>query len=411
MTSLSSSMIIPSIVGWALPTRLRVDLVRRLLNHVERGRLSVVLPDGMQLSATGNEPGAVAELRILRWRAVNRLLSGGDVGFAEAYVDGDWDTPDLVAFLTLCADNLDRLTDVSKASLPVRLAQRLLMLMRRNSKAGSRRNIMAHYDLGNAFFAEWLDREMIYSSALYEDGDDLEAAQRRKFKRIADMLDLDGEQSLLEIGCGWGGLAAYLADAGARSVRGITLSPAQLAVGEQKMRARGLDGQVSLELRDYRDVDGQYDRVVSIEMFEAVGEAYWRGYFDKLRQVLKPGGRAVLQVITIADDRFEHYRTHPDMIQTMVFPGGMLPSKAIFADVAAKAGFALTESLDFGLSYARTLEDWRQRFEAAWPRISDLGYSAAFKRLWSYYLAYCEAGFRTGRIDVSLYSLEPVRAS
>ncbi len=410
MTSLSSSMIIPSIVGWALPIRLRVDLVRRLLNHVERGRLSVMLPDGTQLSATGHEPGAVAELRIQRWRAVNRLLSGGDVGFAEAYVDGDWDTPDLVAFLTFCADNLDSLTEVAKASWPVRLMQRLLMLLRRNSRAGSRRNIMAHYDLGNAFFAEWLDREMIYSSALYEEGDDLEAAQRRKVQRIADMLGLDGDQSVLEIGCGWGGLAAHLAGAGARSVEGVTLSPAQLAIAEAKMRSRGLDGQVSLELRDYRDIEGQYDRVVSIEMFEAVGEAYWRGYFDKVRQSLKPGGRAVLQVITIADDRFEHYRAHPDMIQTLVFPGGMLPSKAVFAKVATEAGFAMRDSLDFGLSYAKTLADWRQRFEAAWPRIADLGYSPAFKRLWSYYLAYCEAGFRTGRIDVSLYALEPVKA-
>lgn len=403
-------MLIPSIVGLTLPPRLRVALVERMLRHVDSGHLSVVLPDGTRLAVKGHLPGTFAELRVIRWRAIARLLTGGDVGFAEAYVDGDWDTPDLVAFLTLCSENLDKLTRVGEASLPVRMARRLMMLTRRNSKAGSRRNIMAHYDLGNDFFAEWLDREMIYSSALYEDGDDLEAAQRRKFRRIADMLDLGNSPSVLEIGCGWGGLAAYLADAGARSVDGVTLSPAQLAVGQEKMLRRGLDGQVSLELRDYRDIEGQYDRIVSIEMFEAVGEAYWRGYFDKLRQALKPGGRAVLQVITIANDRFEHYRSHPDMIQTLVFPGGMLPSKAVFASVAKEAGLAITDSLDFGLSYAKTLADWRRRFEAAWPRISELGYSAAFKRLWSYYLAYCEAGFRTGRIDVSLYALEPVRA-
>lgn len=411
MTSLSTSTVIPSLVGMALPARMRVAFIKRLLTHVHRGRLTVLLPDGTQLAAGGDAPGAVAELHILRWRAVSRLLSGGDVGFAEAYVDGDWDTPDLVAFVSLCADNLDTLVKAAGASWPTRLAQRLLMLMRRNSKAGSRRNIMAHYDLGNAFYAEWLDREMIYSSALYEEGDDLETAQRRKFRRIADMLQLDGEQSVLEIGCGWGGLAAHLVGAGAKSVNGITLSPAQLAVGQDMVQARGLDGKVSLELCDYRDIEGRYDRIVSIEMFEAVGEAYWRGYFDKLRQALKPGGRAVVQVITIANDRFDYYRTHPDVIQTMVFPGGMLPSKAIFAQVAAEAGFALRDSLDFGLSYARTLADWRQRFEAAWPRIADLGYSAAFKRLWTYYLAYCEAGFRTGKIDVSLYALEPVRVS
>lgn len=409
MTSVSTSMILPSIVGLALPARLRMAFIKRLLGRVERGRLAVVLPDGTQLAAVGAQPGAVAELHILRWRAVSRLLSGGDVGFAEAYIDSDWDTPDLVAFITLCAENLDTLTAAAEASLPVRLARRLLMLARRNSKAGSRRNIMAHYDLGNAFYAEWLDREMIYSSALYEEGDDLEAAQKRKFQRIANMLRLDSESSVLEIGCGWGGLAAHLAETGAKSVEGITLSPAQLAICHDKISQRGLDGQVSLELRDYRDIEGQYDRIVSIEMFEAVGEAYWRGYFDKLRQALKPGGRAVLQVITIANDRFEHYRSHPDMIQTLVFPGGMLPSKALFASVAKEAGLAITDGLDFGLSYAKTLADWRQRFEAAWPRISELGYSAAFKRLWSYYLAYCEAGFRTGRIDVSLYALEPVR--
>ncbi|WP_084633300.1 SAM-dependent methyltransferase [Pleomorphomonas oryzae] len=410
MTSVSTSMILPSIVGLALPTRLRVAFVRRLLTHVHRGRLTVLLPDGTQLAAGGDLPGVVAELHIQRWRAISRLLTGGDVGFAESYVDGDWDTPDLVAFVTLCADNLDTLVTAAEASMPIRLARRLFMLMRRNSKSGSRRNIMAHYDLGNAFYAEWLDRQMVYSSALYEEGDDLEAAQKRKFQRIVDMLHLDGGPSVLEIGCGWGGLAAYLVEAGARSVDGITLSPAQLAIGQDMVRERGLAERVALELRDYRDVEGRYDRIVSIEMFEAVGEAYWRGYFDKLRDALKPGGRAVVQVITIADDRFEHYRAHPDMIQTMVFPGGMLPSKAMFAKVAAEAGFALRDSLDFGLSYAKTLADWRQRFEAAWPRIADLGYSAAFKRLWTYYLAYCEAGFRTGRINVSLYALEPVQS-
>ncbi len=406
MTSLSTSTILPSIVGLALPTRLRIAFIKRLLGHVERGRLTVVLPDGTRLAADGRLPGTDAELRIVRWRTVSRLLTSGDIGFAEAYVDGDWDTPDLVAFVTLCADNLDTLVTAAEASLPVRLAQRLLMLMRRNSKAGSRRNIMAHYDLGNAFYAHWLDRQMIYSSALYEDGDDLEAAQTRKLQRIASLLDLDGNQSVLEIGCGWGGLAAHLVEAGARSVNGITLSPAQLAIGQDLLRQRGLAEQVSLELRDYRDVEGQYDRIVSIEMFEAVGEAYWSGYFDKLREALKAGGRAVVQVITIADDRFEHYRSHPDAIQTMVFPGGMLPSKAVFAEMAERAGFALRESLDFGPSYAKTLADWRQRFEAAWPGIADLGYSIPFKRLWSYYLAYGEAGVRTGRIDVSLYALE-----
>lgn len=406
MTSLSISALIPSLIGFALPTRLRIAFVQRLLRHISRGRLTVSLPDGSRLTVTGDLPGAEAELRIVRWSAVNRLLIGGDIGFAEAYVEGDWDSPDLVAFLTICAENLDALTGLAEASLPMRIVQRLMMLSHRNSKSGSRRNIMAHYDLGNAFFAEWLDREMMYSSALYLPGDDLETAQRRKLDKIAELLRLDGRQSVLEIGCGWGGLAAHLARNGAGVVDGVTLSPSQLEVARERVAPFG--EQVSLSLTDYRDITGKYDRIVSIEMFEAVGEAYWSTYFDKLRQSMLADGRAVVQVITIADESFEHYRSHPDMIQTMVFPGGMLPSKSVFADVAQQSKLAVRERIDFGLSYAETLADWRRRFDAAWPKIATLGYSQAFRRLWSYYLAYCEAGFRTGRIDVSLYVLEPM---
>lgn len=408
MTSLSISTLIPSLIGFALPTRLRITFIERLLRHVSRGRLAVLLPDGARLTVTGGLPGVEAEVRILRWRAVNRLLVGGDIGFAEAYVDGDWDSPNLVAFLTICADNLDALNGLAEASLPVRLMQRLTMLVRRNSKSGSRRNIMAHYDLGNAFFAEWLDRDMIYSSALYQPGDDLGTAQQRKLGKVAEMLALDGSQSVLEIGCGWGGLAAHLAAAGARRIDGVTLSPAQLAAAKERVAA--FADRVSLSLTDYRDIDGTYDRVVSIEMFEAVGEAYWTAYFDKLRQVMPDDGRAVVQVISIADDSFEHYRSHPDMIQTMVFPGGMLPSKTAFAAAAGRSNLAVAERFDFGLSYAETLAEWRRRFEAATPRIAALGYAESFRRLWAYYLAYCEAGFRTGRIDVSLYVLTPTPA-
>ncbi|WP_237152069.1 SAM-dependent methyltransferase [Oryzibacter oryziterrae] len=406
MTLLSISTLVPSIVGLAVPSRLRVAFVRRMMAHVSRGRLTVLLPDGTRLVAAGRQAGRDAELHILNWRAINRLLTSGDIGFAESYVDGDWETTDLVALLSLLADNLDGLNSLAEASLPMRLFQRLTMLLRRNSRTGSRRNIMAHYDLGNDFFASWLDERLIYSSALYEAGDDLATAQQRKLERIADMLALDGRQSVLEIGCGWGGLAAHLAGSGAARVDGITLSPAQLAFARQAVAAQGVSEAVRLDLCDYRDVAASYDRVVSIEMFEAVGQAYWPVYFDKVRQSLNPDGRAVLQVISIADDRFEHYRTHPDMIQTLVFPGGMLPSKSAFAEGASRAGLAIRERLDFGLSYAETLAAWRRNFDAAAPRVATLGYSPAFRRLWSYYLAYCEAGFRTGQIDVSLYVLE-----
>ncbi|WP_208948217.1 SAM-dependent methyltransferase [Segnochrobactrum spirostomi] len=408
MMSPSSSAILPSLVGRALPLRLRVMIGERVLAGIARGRLTILLPDGTRLQNAIREPGREAELRIVHWRALARLVLDGDVGFARGYVEGDWDSPDLVALLGLCADNSDGLAQLIRGSGPAVAARRVFKALRRNTKTGSRRNIMAHYDLGNPFFASWLDADMIYSSALYEAADDtLEIAQRRKLDRITELLKLDGAPSVLEIGCGWGALAAHLGRAGAGSVHGITISPAQLASAEERVSGQGLADWVKLELRDYRDVAERYDRVVSIEMFEAVGEAYWPTYFDAVRKALKPGGRAVIQVITIAEDRFDDYRSHPDMIQTMVFPGGMLPSERAMEAAANRAGLALSETHRFGPSYARTLDAWNQRFQAAWPALQALGYSDAFRRLWTYYLAYCQAGFEAGRIDVGLYVFEP----
>jgi cyclopropane-fatty-acyl-phospholipid synthase len=288
----------------------------------------------------------------------------------------------------------------------LRWLDRLRHRLRPNSRRGSRHNIAAHYDISNAFYGCWLDGAMTYSSALFRDGGEtLEAAQLAKYHNLAHLLGLKPGQHVLEIGCGWGAFAIIAAkDYGCR-VTAVTLSREQQAFAVQRVRAEGLESRVEVRLQDYRDVDGVFDRIASIEMFEAVGEAFWPAYWGVVRQRLKPGGVAALQVITIADDRFARYRRGADFIQCHVFPGGMLPSpSALRAEIAA-AGLTLTDEERFGASYARTLEIWRQRFEAAWPEIRAHGFDERFRRLWLYYLAYCEAGFRTAAIDVAQYRI------
>lgn len=379
-------------------------LVAALLARIEAGTLTVVLPNGSTLRHEGAVAGPEAVWHLHRWRALPRPLLGGDNGFAAAFIDGDWSSPDLVPLLELAARNMDRIPGAGGGPAVVRLFHRLIHRARANTRAGSRRNIVAHYDLGNAFYAHWLDAGMNYSSALYtEPGMSLEAAQAARHALVLEMLNAGPGDQVLEIGCGWGGLAARLADTGA-NVTGITLSPAQLAHANAL-----LGGRARLLLQDYRDTDGRFDRIVSIEMIEAVGEAYWPVYFDTLRRRLAPGGVAVIQAITIADEWMPAYRRGADFIQRSVFPGGMLPSPGEISRLAAAHGFAITRQVGFGASYARTLAEWRARFHAAWPHIAALGFPPHFRRLWDYYLAYCEAGFRTGRIDVGLWRMEPRR--
>jgi cyclopropane-fatty-acyl-phospholipid synthase len=330
------------------------------------------------------------------------VLCGGDIGFAEAYADGDWSTPDLTALLIL----MDR-NDASLAGMrglaPLRLLARLRHLGRANTRRGSRRNISAHYDLGNEFYAQWLDSDMSYSSAIYRDpAMSLEEAQRAKQARIIELLDLAGGESVLEIGCGWGGLAEAMARRGA-VVTGITLSPRQLDYA--RGRFAGFGDSVTLHLQDYRDVPGSYDRIVSVEMIEAVGEQNWSTYFRCLKNRLKPGGSAVLQAITLDEPRFDAYRSGTDFIQQYIFPGGMLPTKSVMLREAAQAGLTLETVETFAAGYERTLAVWSDRFDAAWPNIAALGFTERFRRLWSYYLAYCRAGFVTGALDVGFYRL------
>ncbi len=384
-----------------LASRLFVRLAQKII----RGNLTVRTPEGVTLRFAGREKGPTAEIAFARWRPLYRLAITGSLGFAESYLDGDWSSPDLANFLELVACNEQDLS-MPDGLAPLRFINRLLHRTRRNTRRGSRRNIAAHYDLGNEFYAQWLDSGMSYSSAVFPTGTEtLEQAQDAKIDRVIQQLDLRGGDSVLEIGCGWGALADAMIRRHGCHVTGLTLSQQQLAFAQQRLEASAHNGFASLQLQDYRDVDGLFDRVVSIEMIEAVGEDNWMRYFGVLRDRLKRGGIAVLQAITIQEARFESYRHSPDFIQRYIFPGGMLPTPSAIQSHVQRAGLILEHAEHFAASYARTLAEWAQRFEAAWPRISELGFDARFRRMWEYYLAYCQAGFRTGAIDVGLYRI------
>ncbi len=377
---------------------------RTLLTWLERlthGRLELHLPDGSALAFGSTAPGeGHATLQVHDEALFSRVLARGDIGLAESYLDGEWDSPDPAALLTVLARNRAVLSRAVYGSWRALLAARLRHLWRRNSRAGSRRNIMAHYDLGNAFYAQWLDPTMNYSSALFEPGtgDDLALAQHAKVQRALSQLNARPGEHVLEIGCGWGAVAER-AVADGLQLTGVTLSPSQLEWAQR--RVPGAD----LRLQDYRDLQGRFDHVVSIEMFEAVGERWWPRYFQTVAQSLKPGGRALIQSITIDDALFGTYRRGTDFIQQYVFPGGMLPSPSAFRRQAERAGLEVCDAFGFGLDYARTLRHWRETFERRWPEIQPLGFDDTFRRLWRLYLAYCEAGFRAGNLDVVQFTL------
>jgi len=385
----------------------RIWVLARLLDRLRFGSLSVTLPTGRTFVRVGRDPGPEAGVVLHRWRALRRLFAGGDIGFAQAWIDGDWSSPDLTALIRLAARNLQALGGAQKGSAVSRLASRLRHLLNANTRRGSARNIVAHYDLGNDFFRLWLDDAMLYSSALWDGSTPtLEAAQSRKIERIRDLLQIEGGERILEIGCGWGALAVRLAQAGAAHVAGLTISPAQFDFARALPAARDSAAQLDFRLQDYRDVEGLYDRIVSIEMVEAVGQAWWPTYFGKIASSMKPGGRAVLQAITVADEHFDDYRRTVDFIQRYIFPGGCLPSKTALQQQFEQAGLRLVSHESFGLSYARTLAEWRRRFHASWPEVAALGFDDRFRRLWDYYLSYCAAGFLEGVTDVGLFCVE-----
>ena len=366
-----------------------------------RGALTFITPGGARLEIVGQAEGPHAVVQIHRYRFIRRVLAAGAIGFAEGYMAGEWDSPDIAATLTAFALNFDRLNRVTLGNPLVGAANFLEHLMRPNSRVGSRRNIHAHYDLGNAFYASWLDPGMTYSSALFDDpGQSLSAAQMNKYRALCEAMDLRAEHHVLEIGCGWGGFAEYAAGTVGARVTAITISREQYDYAQQRLAQRGLSERVELQLIDYRDVGGAFDRVASIEMFEAVGEQYWPAYFRKVHDVLRPGGRAALQIITIQDELFAGYRRRADFIQKYVFPGGMLAAEGLLRQVTGQAGLTWSGVRRFGRDYADTLAAWLRRFDGAWGDIQRLGFDDRFRRLWRFYLAYCEAGFRTGRTDV-----------
>jgi cyclopropane-fatty-acyl-phospholipid synthase len=359
---------------WAPGALIGRFVLAKVLKRLAVGRVVVRLPSGDEIEAQGPVAGPDAVLVLHDWKVLRQLMLGGDIGFAEAYMDGYWSSPDLPALIELAALNQDALGDAVTGSAILRLVNRLRHGRCANTKRGSRRNIVSHYDLGNDFYRSWLDEGMSYSSGVYR-----------------------------AEGCGWGGLAQRLVEEAGCRVTGLTLSPSQLTYARERLAGPVTAGEADLRLQDYRDVDGSYDRVVSIEMLEAVGQDYWPLYFRRLQECLKPGGVAVLQVISIAEKKFEAYLRSPDFIQLYVFPGGMLPTVTIMREQIAKVGLVLESFEPFGLSYARTLAEWRRRFHAAWPRLRQGGLDEMFGRKWDYYLAYCEAGFRAGAIDVGLY--------
>ena len=382
--------------------RLVLNIARRLRS----GTLTLTLPSGYQERIEGSEPGPAADLRILHHRFFRQVFTGGSNGFAEAYMDGDCETDDLSAFLTLAATNSDSIEYAIEGHWWSRALSRAYHLLRPNTRGGSKRNIRAHYDLGNDFYAAWLDETMTYSSAIFEPGDaPLAQAQETKYRQLALSSTIEPGHKVLEIGCGWGGFASWAAREIGCEVTAITISDAQYRYAAERIQREGLNDKVTLLRQDYRDTRGSFDRIASIEMFEAVGESYWPQYFNTLKENLKPGGKAGLQIITIADNVFDSYRRSADFIQRYIFPGGMLPSLPVLDRQVQDAGLAWVENRSYGQHYARTLREWHERFEAAWPALQDDRFDERFRRMWKYYLSYCEAGFATGRIDVQQIAL------
>ncbi|MCI9866569.1 class I SAM-dependent methyltransferase [Rhizobium skierniewicense] len=381
-------------------------MICRRLNTITHGRLTVIFPGGSEFVCNGREPGPHAVVSLNRGRVVRRLLMGGSLGFAQAYMDGDWDTPDIATLIEVAIANEANWMSVSEPARLVSAFAYLRHRLRRNSKSGSRRNISFHYDLGNSFYSAWLDETMTYSSALFETpGQSLADAQNAKYDRIVEQLKIGPDDHVLEVGCGWGGFAEYaIAKTGCR-VTGLTLSTEQADFARKRLAKAGLADRADIRLEDYRDCQGTFSKIVSIEMFEAVGEENWPTYFQRLQDLLAKGGEAMVQVITIAEDRFDEYRSNADFIQTYIFPGGMLPTVTAFRKAAENKGFTVPDMLRFGKDYEHTLMLWDRSFSANWHRVQPLGFDERFRRMWRYYLHYCAAGFRTDRIDVVQFKL------
>ncbi|MDF1728481.1 MAG: cyclopropane-fatty-acyl-phospholipid synthase [Sulfitobacter sp.] len=374
-----------------------------MAQQLRNGRADFVLPDGRRFRVEGDKPGHVAELHIHSNDLFARLIREGDLGFCDAYLDGDWSTPDLQAFMDLIHHGNENLYDGFPGMGLVRRFEQLRFWLQRNSKTQARRNISYHYDLGNDFYGLWLDDTMTYSSALFETDpqQSLEAAQTAKYKSMVDQMGVEPGDHVLEIGCGWGGFAEYAAAERGLNVTALTISEEQFKYAQDRIARAGLSDLVTFKLQDYRDERGHYDGIASIEMFEAVGEQYWPVYFETVRERLKPGGSATLQIITVADARWKVYKRGVDFIQKYIFPGGMLPSPAVLRQQVEKAGLVVERSIEFGKSYDVTLRRWHEAFNGQWDQIKGLGFDDRFRRMWNFYLTSCASAFESGNCDVT----------
>ena len=378
-----------------------------LVGKLNSGRVDFILPDGRRFRAEGSKPGPVAEVTINNPDVFARLVREGDLGFCDAYLDGWWTTPDLQAFMDFIHADNDDMYDGFPGMALVRAWEKARFWFQSNTKRQALKNISYHYDLGNDFYSLWLDDTMTYSSALFNTSQEsLEKAQIAKYASMVDQMGVKPGDHVLEIGCGWGGFAEYAAKERGLKVTGLTISKEQLEYAQKRIKSKGLSDKVNLKLQDYRDETGVYDGVASIEMFEAVGEKYWPVYFDKIKQCLKPGKQATLQIITIQDARWEVYRKSVDFIQKYIFPGGMLPSPSVLRKEVHKAGLSVQHSIEFGKSYSQTLRRWFEVFNNKWDNISAMGFDDRFRRMWNFYLTSCAATFESGNCDVTQITLQ-----
>ncbi len=373
-----------------------------MMKHLPRGRVDVVLPDGRTFRGDAKEAGYVAVLEVHNADLFARLIREGDLGFSEAYMDGWWSSPDLMAFMDLVSDDAEHVYDGFPGQGLLRTYEKLRFWWQSNSKRQARKNISYHYDLGNEFYGLWLDETMTYSSAKFETGqEDLARAQTQKYASMVDEMGVKAGDHVLEIGCGWGGFAEYAAKERGLKVTGLTISQEQFNYAVDRIEKAGLSDLVTFKMQDYRDEVGTYDGIASIEMFEAVGEKYWPTYFETVRERLKPGARGTFQVILVQDKRWHVYKRGVDFIQKYIFPGGMLPAPTILRDTIRKAGLEVTQSVEFGQSYSDTLRRWHETFNEKWDQVAAMGFDDRFRRMWNFYLASCAGAFRGGICDVT----------
>jgi len=371
--------------------------LRKILEtRVAQGKLSIQLPSGEKLEVSGSQTGPHASVRVNRLRAFARIWRNGSLGLAEGYMEKDWETDSLVTLLAFLADNLKTFENLAKGSLIQRIKDSWTQKINRNSKSGSKKNIAYHYDLGNDFYSLWLDKSMTYSSGIFRETNDLAKAQKEKYARLCEVAALTENHKVLEIGCGWGGLLEYLSKKGCQA-EGISVSQEQVNFTNERLIE---NDKVSVKFQDYRDVEGKYDRIFSVEMFEAVGPQYWDLFAKRISDLLTPDGVAVMQMITIDENIFKSYQKRTDFIQKYIFPGGMLPTLRHIKEMFSRQDLRITDIYPFGQDYGQTLKQWQERFTKAWPEIQAQGFDGRFFRQWMYYLCYCEVGFNTGRTDV-----------